>query len=144
MESGQWVMVSVDVRMLLLSVLGCTFIAFFGSMQLALKVWRQPLGLRGVAGHALASTVAFFILAVLVGALAPTEIIAMTGIVLGLIATQLLLAKRLLRKLQQRMPTPLPSATPSAWRMALVTVPASVALLAIVGTVQVALFFSPS
>lgn len=143
MESAQWTTVALDVRVLLLSVLGCTVIAFFLSTLLATRLCRQPLGLGGTMVYALISTVAFFFTTAVVASLAPTQSGTLVGLLLCLLITQWLLARRLLPRLQRRNTKSPPAGAPAAWRMALIGSLASAAMLALVGFAQTAFFFSP-
>lgn len=145
MPSPELSIISFDVRVLILSVLASTVISFLVATLLALKLWRQPLGLRGTALYALASTGAFVVVLLALTHLVPAEHPAtLIGMLLGLLATQWLLARSLLPRLQQRRMIGLPATVPAAWRVALVTAPACALMLTILGFAQLAFFFSPS
>lgn len=143
MDIANSTMISLDVRVLLLSVLVCTVVAFFAAALLALKLCRQPLGLVGTALYALAGAVALFVAVAVVTSLTPTHDGILVGALLGLLITQWLLAKHLLPWLQRRITTASPAISPSAWRVALVASPATAVMLAIAGFAQTAYFFSP-
>lgn len=141
MQSPELSVVSFDVRVLILSVLACTAISFFVATLLALKLCRHPLGLRGAALYALAGTGAFVVVLLALTNLVPAEGIAtLIAMLLGLLATQWLLARWLLPRLQRRSTMGLPATLPAAWRVALVTVPASAVMLTLLGFAQLAVF----
>lgn len=142
MQSPEFAIISFDVRVLILSVLCSTLVSFFVATLLALRLWRQQIGLGSTALYALAGTAAFIVVAGMISSVAPTQA-GSVGILLGLLATQWLLAKRLLPRLQRRYTGNPPATALAAWRVALVTVPASAIMLAIAGFTQMAIFFSP-
>jgi hypothetical protein len=144
MDIANSTMVSLDVRVLMLSVLVCTVIAFFAATLLALKLCRQPLGLLGTTLYALAGAVALFAAVAVVTSLTPSQDSILVGLLLGLIVTQWLLAKHLLPRLQRRNTTAPPASAPAPWRMALIASPATAVMLMIAGFAQMAFFFSPS
>lgn len=143
MDIANSTMISLDVRVLMLSVLVCTVVAFFAAALLALKVCRQPLGLLGTALYALAGAVALFVAVGVVTSLTSTHDSILVGLLMGLLVTQWLLAKHLLPRLQRRNTTAPPAGATAAWRVALVASPATALMLMIAGFAQTAFFFSP-
>lgn len=143
MDIANTTMVSLDVRVLILSVVVCTVVAFFLATLLALKLCRQPLGLLGTALYALAGAAALFVAIGVVTSLTSAQGSILLGLLPGLLVTQWLLAKHLLPRLQRRNTTAPPANPPAAWRVALVASPATAVMLAIAGFAQTAYFFSP-